>query len=581
MSPGPSEIYAERHQQRSRLTSQIDASHRQVAWFRLTAFFLLIGGLLAAPGPWLVVPGLIFLVLLRHHSALSARRETARRAAEFYHEGMLRLRGEWPGRGVTAPFVEAQHPYARDLDMFGSGSLYDWLCRARTRTGQQRLADWLSRPASPEEINRRQQAARELQPRLDLREDLAALQFSRQHLKGTSPQDWADKPLQLRSPGARVVAAILGLVGWLALAYWVLRFDPLPLGVALIVQQGFLRLAGRDAGEVLQRTEAIRAECLTLAVYLRRLEQEKVESELLQELWTPLESRPSRALARLEAVMDTLESRRNPLLAPFYVLSLASFQLAYEVENWRARHARDLPRWLDSLAQIEALLTFASLAWENEDYGWPRLLPEGGGVKAVQLGHPLLGAECIRNDVDLSETRLWIVSGSNMSGKSSLLRALGCNVALAMAGGPTRAQEMALEPLRIAASIQVADSLMAGISRFYAEILRLRQVLEEANGSGRLFYLLDEILGGTNSQDRLVGAQAVIRRLYELGSLGLVTTHDLALTELAGELGNGAANVHFEDQLLDGVMSFDYHLRAGVVQRSNALELMRAVGLQV
>lgn len=581
MSPSPPQSYTERLGQRSRLAEQLDSRHRKVAWARLATFFLLVGGLLVAPGLWLLVPAVLFLALLRHHSLLSARRETARRAADFYQEGLKRLRGEWPGRGVTTAFADPQHPYARDLDLFGSGSLYDFLCRARTRVGQQRLADWLTHPAEAEEVHRRQTAARLLRDRLDLREDLAALQSQRQHLKGSSPQEWAEQPLQLRSPAARWMAFLLGLLGWLALAYWVVRYDPLPLGIALLVQQVFLKFAGREVEQVLKRTETIRGECLVLGAYLRRLEAEPVEGEPLEGLWKPLNSRPSRSLARLESLMDTLESRRNPLLAPFYVLSLASFQIAYGVENWRARHGQEVSAWVEALARIEALLSFASLAWENPEYCWPQLEPAGSGVRAMELGHPLLGEECVRNDVDLTEMRLWIVSGSNMSGKSSLLRALGCNVVLAMAGGPTRAREMNLEPLRLAASIQVGDSLMAGISRFYAEILRLRQVLEEAPGATRLLYLLDEVLGGTNSQDRLVGAQAVIRRLFELGGVGLVTTHDLALTELVQELGVQAANVHFEDQLNEGVMSFDYHLRPGVIGRSNALELMRAVGLQV
>lgn len=581
MSSTPSQIYAERQEQRAHLAQQLDSSHRAVAWYRLLLVIVGVGGLLTHPGLWLLLPALLFVILMRQHSSLTQRLQTARRAAQFYQDGLLRLRGEWMGRGVTSAFVDPQHAYARDLDLFGKASLFEWLCRARTRAGQELLAQWLSAPAPVSEVVPRQQAARELQDRLNLREDLAALQGHRQPLKGSSPLEWASSSLQLRSAGVRMLAAALALLGWAALIYWIVRFDPLPLGVILLLQQGFLRVVGRPVAEVLKSTETIRGECLTLGVYLRRLEGERVQAPLLSQLWQPLNQRPSRALARLEAIMDTLESRRNPMLAPFFVLSLAPLQLAYEVENWRARHAREIPQWLDSLAQIDALLSFASLAYENPDYTWPVLGETGCGVKARQLGHPLLGAECVCNDLDMTTVRLWIVSGSNMSGKSSLLRALGCNVVLAMAGAPVRALEMKLEPLRIAASIQVGDSLMAGISRFYAEILRLRQVLEEAPGQTRLLYLLDEILGGTNSQDRLVGAQAVIRRLFELQALGLVTTHDLALTRLADELGPASANVHFEDQLVEGVMSFDYQLRPGVVARSNALELMRAVGLEV
>lgn len=549
---------------------------------RLGAIAVLVGGLLFFPGPWLLVPALLFLVLLAWHQRLATAWELARRASSHYREGLLRLQGEWTGRGPDGSlFANAQHPYARDLDLFGKGSLYQLLCRASTRAGQERLAQWLQTPASPDQVESRQAAAQELRERLDLREQLAGLQAGQQSLKGPSPAEWGVLPLELRSQLLRGLAALLGILGWLALAYWVVRHDPTPLGLVILVQQVFLRVWGRAVDPVLRRTDPVRAQCLALTGYLRRLEQETVEAPLLRSCWAPLQDRPSQALGQLEGFLDTLESRRNPLLAPFFALSLAPYQLACSIENWRSQHGQRLGRWLESLAEIEGLLCLASYAWENPDYAWPQMGATGSGLTAVQLGHPLLGPECVCNDVGLSEVKLWIVSGSNMSGKSSLLRALGCNVVLAMAGGPVRAQSMRLEPLRVAASIQLGDSLMAGISRFYAEILRLRQVLEQTEGEGRLLYLLDEILGGTNSQDRLVGARAVVRRLFELNALGLVTTHDLALTELVTELGEGAANVHFEDQLEEGVMSFDYQLRTGVIGRSNALQLMRAVGLQV
>jgi len=541
-----------------------------------------VAAVLFLPGLWLLIPASLFLGLLVWHQRLGVAWELARRASSYYREGLLRLQGEWPGRGPDgAAFADAQHAYARDLDIFGKSSLYQLLCRARTRAGQERLAHWLKTPASPDQVRLRQAAAQELRERLDLREQLAGLQAIQQTLKGPSPAEWGILPLELRSGFMRGLAALLGILGWIALAYWMVHYDPTPLGVVLLIQQSFLRTGGKAVDAVLRRTDPVRAQCLTLTAYLERLEQETVEGPWLRTCWEPLQSRPSRALRQLEGYLDTLESRRNPLLAPFFVLSLAPYQLACSVENWRARHGRHMGQWLESLAEIEALLCLASYAWENPDYAWPQLTAAGSGLTAVQLGHPLLGQECVCNDVQLAEVKLWIVSGSNMSGKSSLLRALGCNVVLTMAGAPVRAQSMQLEPLRVAASIQLGDSLMAGISRFYAEILRLRQVLEQVEGEGRLLYLLDEILGGTNSQDRLVGARAVVRRLFELNALGLVTTHDLALTELAAELGDKAANVHFEDQLEEGVMSFDYHLRTGVIGRSNALQLMRAVGLQV
>jgi DNA mismatch repair ATPase MutS len=199
------------------------------------------------------------------------------------------------------------------------------------------------------------------------------------------------------------------------------------------------------------------------------------------------------------------------------------------------------------------------------------------------LGHPLIPeSRNVRTDLRLSdEPRVLVVSGSNMSGKSTLLRTAGVNVVLALAGAPVRARRLRLSPLQVGASIHIQDSLQAGASRFYAEIKRLRQIVDLTHGSVPVLFLLDEILHGTNSHDRRIGAEGVVRGLLDRGAIGLVTTHDLALARVAEELAPLAANVHFEDRLEDGKMTFDYRLRPGVVQRSNALELMRSVGLEV
>jgi DNA mismatch repair ATPase MutS len=199
------------------------------------------------------------------------------------------------------------------------------------------------------------------------------------------------------------------------------------------------------------------------------------------------------------------------------------------------------------------------------------------------LGHPLIpAARRVVNDLRLGgERRLILVSGSNMSGKSTLLRTVGVNAVLALAGAPVCALKLALSPLALGATLRINDSLQAGKSRFYAELTRLKQIVDRAAGTPALLFLLDEILHGTNSHDRRIGAEAIIRGLIDRGAVGLVTTHDLALAEVADALGARAANVHFEDHLEGGVMTFDYRMKEGIVRKSNALELMRAVGLEV
>jgi DNA mismatch repair ATPase MutS len=234
------------------------------------------------------------------------------------------------------------------------------------------------------------------------------------------------------------------------------------------------------------------------------------------------------------------------------------------------------------VAEIEVLSSFASFAFENPEYAMP-VISDGQRFAASGLGHPLIPSDRrIVNDVHLGEDlRLLVISGSNMSGKSTLMRSSGVAAVLAFAGGPVCAKSLTISPMAIGASIRINDSLQEGSSRFYAEILRLRQILELSAGGHPLLFLLDEILHGTNSHDRRIGAEAVVRRLVEDGAIGLVSTHDLALAKIAESLAPRAANVHFEDHLEDGKMVFDYKMREGVVQKSNALALMRSVGIEV
>jgi DNA mismatch repair ATPase MutS len=260
-----------------------------------------------------------------------------------------------------------------------------------------------------------------------------------------------------------------------------------------------------------------------------------------------------------------------------------SVQVAFAAERWRQAHGGALRLWMDAIGQMEALLALASYSYERPSDSFPEFVDGPAVFEGEELGHPLVPAAlCVRNDVSISgETRVLLVSGSNMSGKSTLLRAVGMNTVLAMAGAPVRARRLRLTPLHVGASIRVNDSLQEGSSRFYAEITRLRQICDFAGGSPPLLFLLDELLQGTNSKDRRIGAEGIVRALVNRGAIGLVSTHDLALTDIGGAVEGHLRNVHFQDELANGRMTFDYKLRDGVVAKSNGLELMRSIGLEV
>jgi DNA mismatch repair ATPase MutS len=260
-----------------------------------------------------------------------------------------------------------------------------------------------------------------------------------------------------------------------------------------------------------------------------------------------------------------------------------SLQVGLLAERWRRAHGAEVRSWLEAIGEIEALLSLAAYSFEHPSDPFPEFVSGPACLEGEELGHPLLpAASCVRNDVSLrGPRRVLLVSGSNMSGKSTLLRAVGLNVVLAMAGAPVRVRHLRLTPLRPGASIRINDSLQEGSSRFYAEITRLRRLFDLSAGEPPLLFLLDELLQGTNSNDRRVGAEGVVRALVARGAIGLLSTHDLALTEIGGALDGHLQNVHFQDEFANGKIIFDYRLRDGVVTKSNGLELMRSIGLDV
>jgi hypothetical protein len=553
---------------------------------------LLLGWLALGPGlfspRWLAVPALLFLALLVLHDRVIHAGARARRAVAFYEAGLRRLEDRWAGAGRAGEaFLEPSHPYAVDLDLFGRGSLFELLCTCRTAAGEACLAGWLLAPAEPEMVRARQAAVAELRPRLDLREELALLgEETQPAVDAGSLAEWGTAPPRLASRSAHLLAGLLAAGNVAALIAWVLGYGFAPFLGLLLLEQLFGRSQRLKVRQVLEEAEGAARHLSLLAPLLARLERSTFTAPRLQALQATLRHEgvpPSVHVARLQRLIDLAQMQQNQIVALLAVLLLIPTHLAFAIERWRARHGPHVPDWQASIAEFETLSSLAACAYEHPADPFPELLDEGAHFAAEALGHPLLPeASSVRNDLSLGEQHcLLIVSGSNMSGKSTLLRTVGVNTVLALAGAPVRARRLRLSPLAIGASIRVQDSLQAGASRFYAEITRLRRIVELAAGPHPALFLLDEILHGTNSHDRRIGAEAVLRVLVERGALGLATTHDLALTEIAADPALRAANVHFQDDLTDGRIIFDYRLRPGIVQHSNALALMRAVGLEV
>jgi hypothetical protein len=538
---------------------------------------------------WLVLPAVLFVALGRVQARISAARFRCERGALLYEQGLVRLDDRWAGTGATGNrFLDPEHPYAPDLDLFGHGSLFELLSTARTDVGEETLAQWLLKPADLAVVRARQEAVTELRPKLDLREDLALLGEgvpSGESARGLAA--WANSPYWNISPWTRPTAIAVSLLTIATLILWFAGFSPIPFLLVAIVRQIYLYRLRVPVERVISEVDGPGNNLALLSDVLKRLENERYESATLNELRAALDvdgTPPSKQIARLSRLIELLDSRRNIIFAPVAAILLWPLQCAISIERWRQSSGPAVGRWLAAVGEFEALNSFASYAYEHPEDPFPELFASGDAhFEALSMGHPLIPAgRNVRTDLSLTgDLRVLIVSGSNMSGKSTLLRSVGINVVLALAGAPVRAVSLRLSPLQVGAAIRIQDSLQAGASRFYAEITRLRQVVGLTEDERPVLFLLDEILHGTNSHDRLIGAEKVVHGLIDRGAIGLITTHDLALARIVDELAPRAANVHFEDQFQDGQMRFDYLLRPGVVQRSNALELMRSVGLEV
>jgi DNA mismatch repair ATPase MutS len=500
---------------------------------------------------------------------------------------MARMEDRWGELPARETRVDASASlFARDLDLFGRGGLFDLLCTARTSTGEDALAMWLLEPATLAEARARQEAVGDLRQRLNLAEELASCEGPEvAALDAKALAAWGTGKDDAVPAWLRWVAPVLVALTLAAAVDWALRGSPVLLVLAIMVDASLTySVQKRMEALFLAAERAARSLHLTAAL-IARLQSEPLEAPLLQALQSVFvggEMSAAKALARLATLAELIDNRRNLIIRALDAPLLYSVQLAGAVQTWRRVHGTSIGQWLTALGELEALVSLATYSYEHSDDPFPELVEGAPCFEAQELGHPLIAAaNCVRNDVALAgETRLLLVSGSNMSGKSTLMRAVGINAVLAMAGTPVRATRMRMTPMHVGASIQVNDSLQEGRSRFYAEILRLRAICALAEEQPPVLFLLDELLGGTNSSDRLTGAEGIARALMASGAVGLISTHDLALTSIGGLNDGSLRNVHFEDHIENGQMHFDFKLREGAVTTKNGIALMRMIGLK-
>jgi MutS domain V len=540
-----------------------------------------------------------FVWLARRHGQQRRRVAWLDLLARVNAEAASRVRRDWPAL-PDAEWRDADpdHPYAADLDLVGPASVAKLLPRVSSAPGREILRAWLLAPAPPADIRARQAAIAELAPLLDFRDALLA--FGRRiWLSDRTQRDlerWAvgdpwlvRQPwlvgLTLALPMATLALGLGAIAGAVSSSLWLW-----PVAASVILTGIRSAALKRTLGPVADKTDALGG----YAEMTKLVSDATFQSRLLRQLQAELArgDRPAhKALASLRVLADLSQVRSSPMLHMILQwLGLWDFHVTHAVERWQGSHGQHLAAWLNALGQVESLAALGALAHGNPTWTFPDVDPDATALDAMGLGHPLLAEEGrVTNDVTVGPAGTFLlVTGSNMSGKSTLLRAIGVNVVLAQAGAPVSATRFRAPPVALYTSMRIRDSLEKGVSYFMAEVLRLKQIVEatrSADGSRPIvMYLFDEVLQGTNANERTVAAQRILDFFASANAIGALATHDLRLLDSAS-VSRAAKLVHFREDVVRGpngpVLHFDYRLRPGPASSTNALRLMELAGLPV
>ncbi len=595
----PETIFFQRQQQFSHAEQIAQQKHNRLAFWRLVWF---IGSVLAI---WLlirldqqlaaviaVLVGIVgFLILLKKHQKVKRERDLNRHLAFINQDEASRLKRQYLRPETGEPFASSTHSYTGDLDVFGKHSLFRLLNRTHTYLGQSQLAAWLKAPASPDVIRLRQKAVAELKPELNWRQEFEAQAYLEETVN--------------RSPDALVkwaTAETVPLPGYLNLIRFLFPAVTLSLFVAwllgylpgsgvlfgLAIHGLVLRQLSARAGEVSEQTVDISTALKAFQNLFQQAEKVSGDSVRVQAIRQGLTSgsgQVSTLIGHLSRLTEGLNYRRNPY---FYLLfgiaTLWDIHYLLRLEAWRNKYGADLSGWFEALGELEALNSLAGFSYAHPAYTTPDIVDDALTLDFTQASHPLLAPDrSIGNSLTFAGNgQTVLITGSNMSGKSTFLRTVGANVVLALAGAVVSADRFWCSPVRVFTSMRTQDSLEESTSSFYAELKRLQTLigLTKQPEAIPVLYFLDEILKGTNSADRHRGAEALIRQMHQTTASGFVSTHDLELGQLT-DADSFVRNFHFQSDLNNGELVFDYKLRTGICESFNASQLMQAIGIEM
>lgn len=577
--------------------NMVQNKSRTYSSLRLVAFLLAVGAFTYSfYRSYLVLPlGLtlfgVFIALIFKHQKLKYRIDFLKKLVQINEDARLRLDGKWTTfQDAGHEYIDYNHPYSMDLNIFGRGSLFQYINTTGSFRGRQILVEQLSSPIPFLEIEARQTAVADLAPRLDFRQHLQA-EGMEAFFKKQDPQEvmaWLEENRQVSHSWMDTVLflplltipllflAVIGVVSYM-----------LPL-MLLAVQGIVVMLSEKEATHRFSKTEQAVLKLKRYVELMNRIVQQDFTAPLLQKQREMLLSGDLPASRQVQNLIHIVEQSNlrysNALIYyPLNILLLWDLRILSRLKMWQSHWGSYVRCWFDATGEVEALSCLAGLCHDNPHWSFPQVVDDSPVLAAEALAHPLISAtERVANDVSMPcRGTVFVITGSNMSGKSTLLRTVGINLVLAYAGAPVCAHNMTCSQMRVYSKMQIHDNLEEGVSTFFAELKRMKMIIDAAKSGDPLVFLLDEIFRGTNSRDRIIATRNVIRQLSKLNTIGLISTHDLELGLLAEEFPGLISNYHFDDDIQDDRMHFDYRLKPGISQTANAIALMKMIGIQV
>jgi DNA mismatch repair ATPase MutS len=594
------QVYERREKSFGRLLKKQEKKEWIISNLRLVVFILGVGALVLAYrlhfsilfAPITLVFAVMFIYIVVLHGRLKDKMKYTIFLRDINSSALKRLKGEWNTFvDDGGDFKDDKHNYSSDLDIFGRNSLYQWINTANTFIGRRKLRDLFSGViGNSDDIRKRQEAVAELAALLKWRQRFLAEGMAGQG-KMHDPEDiinWAKESNQFfKKPGVIFILRVCPVIAIiLVLTGFVLKIIPwyFPTAV-LIIQFALLSYKNKERNRMFSIAENYADDLRIYYKMLKLFEKHNFKSSHIRKIKERIRNKEGlpvyKQLDRVSTIIDLIASRRNAFYAILNILTLWDFQNIIALERWKEKSGCFLKDWFEALGEMEALASLAVIPFENPDWVMP-VISDGEETffKAKNIGHPLLSGMRVCNDIIIDKEKVLLITGSNMSGKSTLLRTAGINLALAYAGAPVCATSFYASIMEVHTCMRVSDNLEENISSFYAELLRIKEIVSKAESGKKVFFLLDEIFKGTNSLDRHTGARVLINKLSQTKSIGLVSTHDLELCDLERE-NKKIANYHFQEYYKEGKIYFDYQLRPGPSTTRNALYLMQLAGIDV